>query len=58
LRYPDKPKVAHIGWHYYDRLEMYKNRGVTIQERIAELRKMLPKVKLGDRYAKDFEAYG
>jgi hypothetical protein len=50
--------VSHIGWHYYQRMQHYKNEG-TIQERIAWLRTFLsdiPARKRADpRYIGDLE---
>ena len=51
-----EPKVcAHQGFHYYDRLENFKNTGKTIQERIEMLRVILKRVKEPSRYTGDFE---
>jgi hypothetical protein len=52
--YPGTPKVAHQGFHYYDRLDRYEVRG-SIQERISLCRDLLARVSPNDRYAKDFE---
>jgi hypothetical protein len=53
----EPPVAFHSGFHYYDRLEEYKNKGVTIQERIEYLRKMLPTLTKQSRYTHDWEPY-
>lgn len=57
LRFPDKPIVAHQGFHAYGKYAGYKTEG-TIQERIQQLREMLPTVDPNGRYTRDFEPYG
>ena len=56
VAYPEKPLVSHIGWQYYNKLDIYKNDG-TIQERIENLRAMMKQIKPADRYCGDFEPY-
>jgi hypothetical protein len=52
-----EPRIcSHIGWHYYGRLEPWIVKG-TIEERIEQLRKMLPTVDPNGRYSRDFEVY-
>ena len=53
-----EPAVAHHqGFHYYNRIEPYMNRGNTVQERIEILREILPRVRREDRYTHDFEPF-
>jgi hypothetical protein len=52
--YPESPKCAHIGFMAYNRYDGWLNLG-TIEQRIAGLRKLLPKVNPDARYTKDFE---
>ena len=54
VKFPDEPMCIHKGWAFYNKLDIYMNRG-TIQERIARLPGMMTKLKPGDRYASDFE---
>lgn len=52
--YPETAKCAHIGFMAYNRYDGWLNLG-PIEQRIAGLRKMLPKVSPDGRYTKDFE---
>lgn len=54
--YPDMPICAHQGFRAYNTLDIYQNKG-TIQEKIAGLREMLPRIKPGDRYTPDFDPF-
>jgi len=54
--YPKAPVVAHQGFWAYQKLTQYKTHG-TIQERIEQLRNMLPSLNPKDRYLKDFEPF-
>lgn len=54
--YPPTPKVAHQGFHYYNRMSEYKTTG-RIQDRIQSLREMVEILSPTDRYTKDFEQY-
>lgn len=54
ILYPETPKVAHQGFHYYNRLPQFTVTG-TIAEKIAALRVLLDRVSPLDRYSKDFE---
>jgi hypothetical protein len=54
--YPDTPVCAHQGFRAYNALDIYQNKG-TIQERIAGLREMLPRIKPSDRYTPDFDPF-
>ena len=54
VKFPDEAMCTHKGWAFYNKLDIYMNRG-TIQERIARLPDMMAKLKPGDRYASDFE---
>jgi hypothetical protein len=54
--YPDCPVVAHQGFWAYQKLVEYKTHG-SIQERVEQLRNMLPTLNPKDRYLKDFEPY-
>lgn len=55
--YPETPKVAHQGFHYYNRLVQYKISSGSISERIASCRAVLDSVSPADRYSRDFEPY-
>lgn len=51
-----EPRVcSHVGFHYYDRVPIYKNQGKTIQERIECLRVMLRDVDRNSKYISDLE---
>lgn len=54
--YPKTPKVAHQGFHYYNRLVPYEVSG-SISERVECARKLLDQVSSADRYSRDFEPY-
>jgi hypothetical protein len=54
VKFPDEAVCAHKGWAFYNKIDIYMNRG-TIKERIARLPDMMAKLKPGDRYASDFE---
>lgn len=56
IRYPDSPVCAHQGFWAYQKFAEYKVNG-TIDERIEQLRKLLPTVVPGGRYTRDFEPY-
>ena len=53
--YPTMPIVAHQGFRAYNHYQGYINEGTTIQEKIENLRSILPKVNPNDRYTRDFE---
>lgn len=52
--YPETAMCSHLGFLAYNRYDGYLNLG-TIEQRIAGLRKLLPKVNPEARYTKDFE---
>lgn len=52
--YPDIPKVAHQGFHFYNKLPQFKIEG-SISERISAARNLLAQVSPVDRYSRDFE---
>jgi hypothetical protein len=52
--FPEVPVALHKGFHHYDNVDIYLNRG-TIEERIVGLRKMLARIVPGERYARDLE---
>ena len=54
--YPDTPKVAHQGFHFYNKLAQYKVEG-SIAERIAGFRDLSAQVSPSERYARDFEPF-
>jgi len=54
--YPEEPICAHQGFHWYDEIDIYSNRG-TIQEKIARFGRITASIKPGDRYAGDFEFF-
>lgn len=56
IYYPDSPVCAHQGFWAYGKFAQYKTHG-TIDERIEQLRRMLPEIDPKDRYTKDFEPY-
>lgn len=51
---PETPKVAHIGFQFYRKIDRFMNDG-NIVERIAKLRVMLQEIKPTMRYAGDLE---
>lgn len=52
-----EPRIcSHVGFHYYGRLQPWIVSG-TIQERVEQLRKMLPTVDPMGRYSRDFEPF-
>jgi hypothetical protein len=53
--YPDTPVARHIGFRFYNKLDLYMNLEETIPEKIIRLREIISKIRLGDRYATDFE---
>jgi len=55
--YPEEPVCAHIGWRFYNKLDLYMNYETTIQNRIVRLRELMQSIKPGDRYATDFEFF-
>jgi hypothetical protein len=56
ISYPQTPKVAHQGFHYYNKLVQFKVEG-SISERISAARLLMSKVSPADRYSKDFEPF-
>ena len=52
--YPETAKCSHIGFRAYNHYMGWTNEG-NIQERIANLRKMLPTIDPNGRYTRDFE---
>ena len=48
--------AAHQGFHYYNKFAEYKTFG-PIQDRIAQLRNLLPTIDPTNRYTKDFEVF-
>lgn len=54
--HPETPKVAHQGFHYYNRMPQFTVSG-SISDRIAGLRVLLDRVSPADRYSKDFEPF-
>jgi hypothetical protein len=52
--WPEKPVAFHQGFHAYRKFQDYQNEGA-IQERIDNLRLMLPKIDPTARYTRDFE---
>jgi hypothetical protein len=56
LVYPDSPVCAHQGFAAYQKFVEYKTHG-TVDEKIEQLRMMLPKIDPNGRYTKDYEPY-
>jgi hypothetical protein len=54
---PETPKAAHLGFYFYNKLDIYVNREGTIQEKIERARELFRTVKVGDRYSRDFEPF-
>lgn len=54
--YPPVAKIAHQGFHYYDKFAEYQVSGL-IQDRISQVRKILAGVNPAGRYTKDFEPF-
>jgi len=57
LRFPEIPKVSHIGFHFYTKSQQYQNKEGDIERRIARLREILSTIDPADRYTKDFEPF-
>ena len=55
--YPDVPVCSHIGWRFYNKLDLYMNREVGIENKIRRLREIIQTIRSGDRYASDFEPF-
>lgn len=55
--FPKSPVAVHQGFHMYDKLEDYKNRGKDIEERILNLRILHKKVSPMNRYTRDYEVF-
>jgi hypothetical protein len=55
--YPDTPICAHQGWRFYNKLDLYMNFEVGIENRIRRLREIIKTIRPGDRYASDFEPF-
>ena len=53
----DPAVCVHSGFHYYNNLSEYTIKGGTIQERIQQLRELLPTVDPKGRYTQDFEPF-
>jgi hypothetical protein len=53
--YPKTPVARHIGFRFYNKLDLYMNQEETIEGKIARLREIISKIRPGDRYATDFE---
>ncbi|MDA4130668.1 MAG: hypothetical protein OK457_07845 [Thaumarchaeota archaeon] len=52
------PSVAvHQGFHYYDRLPEFKLKVGSIQDRVEQLKALLPTIDPKGRYSQDFEPY-
>ena len=56
ILYPQTPKCAHQGFHFYNRTTEFKTEG-SIEEKISQLRSLLEKLSPDGRYSKDFEPY-
>jgi hypothetical protein len=55
--YPDTPVCAHQGWRFYNKLDLYMNFEVGIENKIRRLREIIKTIRPGDRYATDFEPF-
>jgi hypothetical protein len=55
--YPEKPVCTHIGWRFYNKLDLYMNFETTMEGKIRRLQELMQSIKPGDRYASDFEFY-
>jgi len=55
--YPDIPVCAHQGFRAYNKLDIYMNYEISIEEKIKRLREMLRTVKPTDRYTGDFDTF-
>lgn len=53
--FPAEPVARHIGWRFYNAIDIYMNRETSIEKRIARLREIILSLKPGDRYCADFE---
>lgn len=57
VAYPDTGVCVHQGWAFYNKIDIYMNDETDIEKRIARLKELISKIRPGDRYARDFEAY-
>jgi len=55
--YPEEPVCTHIGWRFYNKLDLYMNYETTMEGKIRRLQELMRSIKLGDRYATDFEFF-
>lgn len=55
--YPEEPVCTHIGFRFYNKLDLYMNYETTMEGRIRRLKELMQSIKPGDRYATDFEFY-
>lgn len=56
ILYPETPKVAHQGFHYYNQFQQFKVEG-SITEKIQTASKLLATISPEDRYSRDFEPF-
>lgn len=54
---PEVPKVTHLGFYFYNKLDIYVNREGSIQDKIERARELFRTIRKGDRYARDFESF-
>jgi hypothetical protein len=54
---PTTPMATHLGFYFYNKLDIYKNYETVIQNRIERARELFRTVKVGDRYSRDFEPF-
>lgn len=53
---PETPKAAHLGFFYYNKIDIYLNREATIQGKIERARELFRTMRPG-RYSRDFESF-
>jgi hypothetical protein len=54
---PKTPKATHLGFYFYNKLDIYKNHETVIQNKIERARELFRTVKAGDKYSRDFESF-
>ena len=53
--FPETPVVRHIGWRFYNKIDIYMNRETDIEKRITRLEEIISTLRPTDRYCQDFE---
>lgn len=54
---PEVPKATHLGFYFYNKLDIYMNHETEIQKKIERARELFRTIRKGDRYSRDFESF-